>query len=278
MHISGKTKIVGIFGYPIEHSLSPYMHNAAFKHLHLDFCYVPFLVDPESLPAAVKALKALSIVGVNVTIPHKEKVVSFLDDLSEEAKFIGSVNTIINSKGKLVGLNTDGKGFMSSLAEAGINISGKKILLIGAGGAARAVSYYLCKTASHLFIYNRTARRAESLQTHLSQLNKNVSTVNEDSINSGLFIRDIDMIVNSTPLGMKSDDPMPFNTTLLKAHQIVCDLIYADTPLIKAASKVGCKTLNGLGMLLWQGALAFREWTGLEPPIEIMREALSGKI
>jgi shikimate dehydrogenase len=278
MNISGRTKIVGIFGYPVEHSLSPCMHNAAFRYLNIDFCYVPFLIKPESLPVAVNSIRALGISGVNVTIPHKEKVIAFLDDLSEEAKFIGSVNTITNSDGRLTGFNTDGKGFMSSLTEAGIDVSGKKILLLGAGGAARAVGYCLCKEVSHLFIYNRTAGRAESLKTHLFQLNKNVATVSEDSINNGLFIGDIDMIVNSTPLGMKSADPMPLDVSLLKADQVVCDLIYKDTPFIKAASELGCRTLNGLGMLLWQGVLAFEKWTGIKPPIEVMREALLGKI
>lgn len=278
MNISGKTKIVGIFGYPVEHTLSPFMHNAAFKYLNLDFCYIPFLVSPESLHDAVNGLRALNITGVNVTIPHKERVIDFLDDLSEEAKFIGAVNTITNSNGKLTGFNTDGRGFMSALSEAAISIAGKRVLLLGAGGAARAVGYYLCRDVSHLYIYNRTAERAESLKTHLCRVNNNVQTVSEDELNESLFLSDIDIIVNSTPLGIKSDESMPLNVNLLKAHHTVCDLIYKDTPFLAAAKKLGCKTINGLGMLLWQGVLAFEKWTGIRPPLSIMKEALSGKI
>ncbi len=278
MNISGRTKVVGIFGYPVEHSLSPCMHNAAFNYLKLDFCYVPFMVAPESLPDALKGLRALNIIGVNVTIPHKERIIAFLDDLSDEAEFIGSVNTITNSSGRLTGFNTDGKGFMSSLLEAGIDISGKKVLLIGAGGAARAVGYYLSRNTSCLFIYNRTIKRAESLKTHLYRVNNNVEIVSEDVVSKSSFLSDIDMIVNTTPLGMKSDDPLPLDTSMLMNHQVVCDLIYKETPLLKAASRKGCRTLNGMGMLLWQGALAFEKWTGIKPPVEVMREALSGKI
>lgn len=277
MEISGRTKIVGIFGYPIEHSLSPIMHNAAFKYLNIDFCYVPFLVAPEALHVAVEGIRALNIAGVNITIPHKEKVIAYLDDLSDEAKFIGSVNTIINTAGKLTGFNTDGKGFMNSLSEAGIIVSGKKVLLLGAGGAARAVGYYLSRDASHIFIYNRTPNRAESLKRHLNSINKNIMTVDENSVKEKLFLSNIDIIVNTTPIGMKTDDPMPLNVSLLNPHQVVCDLIYKDTPLLKAASKKGCKTLNGLGMLLWQGVLAFEKWTGIEPPIKVMRKAISNK-
>ncbi len=275
MNISGKTKIVGIFGYPVEHSLSPAMHNAAFNYLKLDFCYVPFSVSPDSLENAIKGIRALNISGVNVTIPHKENVAAFLDNLSDEARFIGSVNTITNSEGKLTGDNTDGKGFMNSLAEADIDITDKKVLLLGAGGAARAVGYYICKDASKLYIYNRNILRAQSLTTHLYPFNKNVETAGEDLINDSSFISDISMIINTTPLGLKSGDPLPLNTSLLNKRQIVCDLIYKETPLLQKASGIGCKTLNGMGMLLWQGVLAFEKWTGIQPPVRIMREALT---
>lgn len=278
MNISGKTKIVGIFGYPVEHSLSPHMHNAVFRYLDLDYCYVPFSVSPELIENAIKGIRALNIVGVNVTIPHKERVIPFLDNLSDEAKFIGAVNTITNTEGSLTGFNTDGKGFMNSLAEADINIAGKRVLILGAGGAARAVGYYICKEAAKLLIYNRNAGRAESLQTHLYTINKNADAVEEDLINNKSFFSDIDMIINTTPLGLRSDDLLPLDVSLLKTHHVVCDLIYRETPFLQAASIKGCKTLNGLGMLLWQGALAFEKWTGIQPPVRIMREALTAKI
>ncbi len=274
MDISGKTKIVGIFGYPVEHSLSPAMHNAAFQYLSLDFCYVPFSVKPELLKEAITGIRALNIAGVNITIPHKERAIEFLDNLSDEARFIGSVNTIKNSNGVLSGFNTDGIGFMKSLAEKDINIIGKKVLMIGSGGAARAIGYYICREAAELHIYNRSIQRAETLKKHLYAFKQNVEIVK--NINSGLS--SFDIIINTTPLGLKADDPIPINASLLKEHQIVCDLIYKDTPLLRKASAIGCKTLNGLGMLLWQGVLAFEKWTGIEPPFEIMKEALSREI
>ena len=144
MKISGKTRIVGLFGYPVEHSLSPEMHNAAFDKLNLDYCYVTFPVHPDSLGDAVLSIRALSLGGVNVTVPHKEKVIPFLDGVSEEARFIGAVNTIKNEDGKLTGFNTDGRGFMQSLAEADIRVKDRKVLIVGTGGAARAIGYYLC--------------------------------------------------------------------------------------------------------------------------------------
>ena len=274
MNISGKTKIIGIFGYPVEHSLSPSMHNAAFSYLNLDFCYVPFSVMPEMLENAVNGIRAMNIVGVNVTIPHKEKILPLLDMLSDEAQFIGSVNTIKNDSGELTGFNTDGKGFMISLSEKGIEVKGRRVLLIGAGGAARAVGYYICRDASSLLIYNRNIGRAEVLKTHLSSFKENVQAVGEDEINNKNFFSEIDIIINTTPLGLKSDDPLPLNASLLNKSQTVCDLIYKETHLLQQASIVGCKTVNGLGMLLWQGVLAFEKWTGIQPPVKIMKEAL----
>lgn len=278
MNISGKTKIVGIFGYPVEHSLSPKMHNAAFKYLNLDFCYVPFSVMPEMLESAIRGIRALNIAGVNITIPHKETVIAFLDTLSDEARFIGSVNTIKNLDGELIGFNTDGKGFMKSLAESDIEIAGKRVLIVGAGGAARAIGYYICRDAAELYLYNRNIGRAETLKTHLYPFKENVAVVKEYGINNSGSFSDFDIIINTTPLGLKPDDPLPLNASMLKGHQIVCDLIYKETPLLQRASVIGCKTINGLGMLLWQGVLAFEKWTGIQPPIEIMKKALLNQI
>ncbi len=270
MQITGKTKITGIFGYPIEHTLSPLMHNAAFKAIGINFCYLPFRVKPENLGTAVDAIRALNIVGVNITIPHKVNVMSFLDEINEEALFIGAVNTILNKDGRLTGYNTDGRGFMKSLEENGIDIKNKKVLIIGAGGAARAVGYYICKEAASLIISGRTRQKADRLADDLRNISKCQISVT-DSIED---LKSYDIIVNSTPLGLKEDDPLPVKIDNLFNHQVICDLIYKETPLIKEARKRNCKTLNGLGMLLWQGVLAFRIWTSKEPPVEIMRKAL----
>jgi shikimate dehydrogenase len=270
MKISGKTKITGIIGYPVEHTLSPVMHNSAFEFLGLDYCYVPFLVHPDRLGDAVLSIKALNLVGLNVTVPHKEKVMPFLDEIDEEALFIGAVNTIVNFGGRLAGYNTDGRGFMQSLSEKGISVKGKDVAIIGAGGAARAIGYYLSKDAGAVSIYGRTAERVERLVHDLNKINKNASVLRDIS-----GIGKFRIVVNATPLGLKKDDPLPFNVELLREGQIVCDLVYKQTPLLNEAAQRGCVSINGLGMLLWQGVLAFELWTGKKPPIEIMREALT---
>lgn len=275
MNITGKTKVVGLFGYPVEHSLSPAMHNAAFEYLKLDYCYVTFLVMPDMLEDALKGIKALNLRGVNVTVPHKEKVAPFLDNVSEEASFIGAINTIRNDDGKLTGYNTDGIGFMQSMSEAGIVVNDKKILLIGTGGACRAISYYLCKEASAIWLYDVDLKKANSLKQHLNTLKRNVSeTIDKSLIKNKEFFSSIDIVVNATPLGLNADDPMPVDIDMLNKNHIVCDLIYKKTPFLRKASKIGCKTLDGLGMLLWQGIFAFEIWTGVMPPVEVMRKAI----
>ncbi len=269
LKISGKTRVMGLFGYPVEHSLSPAMHNAAFEHLGLDCCYVTFLVRPELLNDAVKAIKALNLAGVSITVPHKENVIPMLDAVNKEASFIGAVNTIVNSDGKLIGYNTDGRGFIQSLSEEDISIEGKNILIGGAGGASRAISYYLSEKVSKLLIYDVDSNKVQRLIHDLRKIRNNVHHI--DKINN---LNGIDIIINATPLGLKETDPTPFDVSLIKPNHVVCDLIYRQTRLLKKSSEKGCKTLNGLGMLLWQGLLAFELWTGVKPPVEVMRKAL----
>lgn len=269
MNITGRTKITGLFGYPVEHTLSPAMHNAAFEALGLDYRYLPFRVAPAFLGSAVESVRALNMAGVNVTVPHKEAVIPFLDLVNEEAKFIGAVNTIVNDEGKLTGYNTDGRGFMKSLDEKGIVSGGKKILIVGSGGASRAISYYLSERADQLCLFDISAERRDRLVSDLSRIRKNVLSV------AGLTsVGGYDIIVNATPLGLKKDDPQPFDVSALTKDQTVCDLIYKKTPLLAYAEEKGCATVDGLGMLLWQGVLAFELWTKVTPPVEIMRAAL----
>jgi shikimate dehydrogenase len=273
VNISGRTKVTGIFGYPVEHTLSPAMHNAAFEHLGLDYCYLPFSVRPDSLRQAVEGIRALSMAGVSVTVPHKEAVMPFLDEISSEAEFIGAVNTVVNSDGRLTGGNTDGRGFMLSLSEGGIKVSGKRVLVAGAGGASRAVSYYLSEKAESLHIYNRNRERLNTLVSDLSRLRPNVTA--EDQIDD---LSGFDIIVNATSLGMKAKDPLPFSPGLLNKNHVVCDLIYKKTRLLKEAEDRGCKTMDGLGMLLYQGVLAFELWTAINPPVDIMKKALTSSM
>lgn len=274
MKIGGKTKVVGIFGHPVRHSLSPAMHNAAFEYLNLDCCYVPFPVHPDHLERAVQGIRALSLVGVNVTVPHKEKVMALLDKIDEEASFIGAVNTIKNDSGRLTGFNTDGRGFMQSLAEAGIEVRDKKVLIIGTGGAARAIGYYLCKEASKVQLFDVETPKAEALAKHLYGVKQNAGTIDAASMKSGEFMAGMDIIINATPLGLKHGDPSPVDMSLIKKEHVVCDLIYKETPILRAAAEKGCKTMHGLGMLLWQGVFAFEIWTGIKAPVEVMKEAL----
>jgi shikimate dehydrogenase len=274
LRISGRTKVLGLLGWPVEHSLSPAMHNAAFTHLGLDCCYMTFPVKPEFLKDAVKAVRALDFSGVNVTVPHKEKVISFLDKVDKEAAFIGAVNTIVNQGEKLIGYNTDGRGFMRLLSEARISVRNKNILILGAGGASRSIGYYLCQSASKLFLYDIDRKKAGKLIKDLHKIRGNVALFSFQPSVFSNQLDDIDIIINATPLGLKKADPLPVDTNLLKPRHIVCDLIYKNTPLLQRASRKGCKTLNGLGMLLWQGAFAFELWTGRKAPVEVMRKAL----
>lgn len=273
MRISGKTKIVGLFGYPVEHSLSPGMHNAAFAYLNMDYCYVTFSVKPDLLADAVQSIRALRLEGVNVTVPHKEKVIPFLDEVSDEVSFIGAVNTIAHNNGFLKGYNTDGRGFMESLSEAGISCDRRRVLIIGAGGACRAVGYYLSQKVEHLWIFDIDEQKREGVVKDLATFRGNVSSMKKMDTLSNL-----DIVINATPLGLKDTDPPPLNTSFLSGSMTVCDLIYRDTALLRAASERGCITLNGMGMLLHQGVLAFEIWTGVRPPVEIMRKALQSAL
>ena len=269
MNVRGKTKITGIFGYPIEHTLSPLMHNTAFEDLGLDNCYVPFMVTPDDLTYAVQSVKALNMLGVNITVPHKENVLPLLDNIDKEAAFIGAVNTITNVNGKLTGYNTDGRGFMSSLDEEGVSVEGKDVLIIGTGGACRAVSYYVSEKASELSLFDIDKQKAEKLANDLKEIRNNIHLL-ETIEDAGKP----DIIINATPLGMKSDDPSPIDPGFITSDMIVYDLVYKTTTLLKEADSKGAKAINGSGMLLWQAVLSFELWTGVMPPVDLMRNVL----
>lgn len=279
--IRGTTKVCGLFGYPVEHSFSPALHNAAFSFLALDYVYVPFAVPPEELERAVRAIRALNLAGVNVTVPHKEKVLPFLDELTPEAELTGAVNTIVPHKGKLVGYNTDGAGFLRALEEAaGFAPEGKRALLLGAGGAARAVAGALALAgAQEISVANRTSGRAAQLARELnSRTSCRVRAIPLEEQTLGAVVESAQLIVQATPVGMHPADeacpPFPFQR--LKSGQVVCDLIYNPplTRFLERAQSAGARVVNGLGMLLYQGALAFELWTGVAAPVEIMRQAL----
>lgn len=280
MRINGNTVVCGIFGDPVAHSLSPVMHNAAFKELGLNWVYLPFRVTAGNLSAAVSAVKSLGMAGVNVTVPHKENIINYLEKLTDEAFLIGAVNTIINREGCLIGDNTDGKGFIKSLAEARFLPEGRASLILGSGGAARAVAVALVQAGCRLALANRTLSRAQKLVGLLKErLGVQVPVFRYDEINSDM-VQEFDLIVNTTPLGMHphvdSCPPLPVNS--FHEGQLVYDLVYnpRETKLMKLARERGAKALNGLGMLLYQGVFAFELWTGKSAPVEVMRQAIKG--
>lgn len=278
MKIESGTKIVGVFGYPIKHSASPAMHNAAFEALGLDYAYLPFEVKPQKLGEAVRALAPLNIAGVNVTIPHKEAVCSYLDEISKEAKLIGAVNTIVVKSDILIGYNTDGQGFITSLKEDGQEeVRGKNLVILGAGGAGRAVATQAAlEGARRISITDRIEAIAQKLS---SDIRRNIPSfqagvVPEDEIKSKL--KEAHILINATPVGMKLDDPVVIDPNWLQPELLVFDLVYnlGETKLMKAARERGCRVVGGLGMLAHQGAISFKLWTGKEAPVKVMRKVL----
>lgn len=261
----------GVLGWPLEFSLSPAIHNAAFRRLGLDWVYLPFPVTPEDLPAAVEGLRALGSVGVNVTMPHKETIVELLDDLSGDARGVGAVNTVQNVGGRLIGHNTDVDGFLAfARDDAGLQIERSRCLVIGAGGAARAIVYALDQAgAAEIAVAARRDDQARSVLSVAPSAEKTSLPWNDLAGASDGF----DIIVNATPLGMPGHDPLP--RLLLRQGQAVVDLIYdpPETPLVESAKSAGGAGWGGLGMLVHQAAASLRIWTGQEAPTEAMSVA-----
>lgn len=284
-NLNGATKLCGLFGFPVEHSLSPTMHNAAFQNSGLNWAYLPFAVHPDHLAKAVQGIHPLNLAGVNITVPHKQRVISLLDEIEPTAAKIGAVNTIVNCDGKLVGYNTDGAGFIRSLAEeADFRPQGKTVLMIGAGGAARAVAFTLalsgCKA---IYFTNRTTETARELAQEIALH----CGTNTEVLPWGLkmpkeIVAGVDLVVQTTALGMwpnwQAAPEFPF--AAVHSGQLICDLIYTprQTSFLQQAAAQGATVLNGMGMLLYQGVLAFELWTGQSAPIEIMKEALARQL
>lgn len=279
--ITGATTLVGIIGHPVRHSRSPQMHNAAFAALGLDWAYVPFPVPPERLSGAVHGLRDLGVRGFNVTIPHKEAVLPLLDELSPQARAIGAVNTVVIDGGRMTGHNTDGEGFSRALHEAHRFKAGRsRALILGAGGSARAVCDQLAREGiAGLRICGRSEDRAEALAADIRRHHPecDVKTLPWSPLDHRCGINWAELIVNTTPVGMKPGDGSPIDTNGISPGHIIVDLIYAPpvTPLLETCQALRARCLNGLGMLLHQGAAAFTLWTGKEPPLDVMRAALA---
>jgi shikimate dehydrogenase len=276
--ISGKTKICGVIGDPIEHTMSPVMHNAAFKKLGLDFLYVPFKVSQEELEKAVEGIRALNIRGLNVTIPHKVAIIPMLDGLDPLAEKIGAVNTVVNDNGNLRGYNTDASGFLQALLEHGVEPRGKNIVILGAGGASRAIAFILAERDAHLTILNRQLEMdwAEELAWrifHDFEMEVGVLELGFDNLATALT--GADLLINATSVGMSpNSEETTVPAQLLKAELIVFDIVYnpIKTRLLKEAEAAGARTIGGINMLAWQGALAFEKWTEQPAPLDLMRK------
>ena len=271
-------KRVLLLAHPAGHSLSPAMHNAAFKHLGLEAIYEAHDVPPAALAERVSSLREKTILGANVTVPHKQAVVPLLDALNAAAVAIGAVNTIVKDDGQLVGHNTDAAGFLRALQEANFEPRNKRVVVLGAGGAARAVVYALLTAGvAELGVYNRTPERAaDALVDAFAHLG-GVEVLEPNTLNAQ--VRGADGLINTTSVGMArgghDPDTSPLPGTGLPYQGFVCDIVYrpSKTRLLKDAEAAGLRTQNGLPMLIHQGAEAFRLWTGRDAPVEIMRRA-----
>jgi shikimate dehydrogenase len=278
--INGKTRVAGIIGSPIGHSLSPVMQNAAFAAANLDYVYVPFSVAPDDLEQAVAGLKALGVCGFNVTIPHKTAIIPYLDRLDASAESAGAVNTVQLCGAALIGYNTDGAGLLDSLSiDLNFSPGAEQILIIGAGGAARGAIAALCHAgARKILICNRSSDKAQLVvqtmsvlypETHFAVTSQ--SQVTEEQLGS------TSLLLNTTSLGMNGERIEGVNLALLPEHAKVYDMVYSRsaTPLVMEAAVAGFSAVNGLGMLVAQGERAFAIWTGQNPPKGIMRQALN---
>ncbi len=276
--VDARTRVFAVIGSPVEHSLSPQMHNASFAELGLNCIYVAHRVEAGELKDAVAGFKALKYGGVNVTLPHKQAVLSYVSELSDEARAIGAVNTLEFRKSRVVGHNTDGVGALNALREAGVEVDKKRVLIIGAGGAARAIAITLamrCDVAG-ITLLGRRKEKLIALARDVERAGAKVTTaLLGDDLRS--VVEESDIVIHATPVGMH---PRTEETLLRAEHlaskPVVMDIVYTprETLLLREAKRAGCKTIDGVGMLVHQGAEAERIWLGVEPGVEAMRRAV----
>ena len=276
---SYKADLVGVFGYPVAENPTVLLHEAAFQVCGLNWRYLTIEVHPEDLDGAITGLRAFNMRGINLTIPHKVTVIQYLDELSPEAELIGAVNTIVRQGDRLIGHNTDGKGFLRSTRDdASLDSHGKRFVFLGAGGAARAMAVEQALAgAAHITIVNRSPSRGQALV----QLLQDKTPAHAEFVHwTGEYAvpLDTDVLVNATPIGLFPDveEIPPLAMESIRPDLLVCDVIPnpPQTAFLRAAAAQGARTLDGLGMLVYQGAICFQMWTGVEPPISVMRQAL----
>lgn len=285
--ITGHTTLIGLIANPIKHSISPMMHNTAFRELNLDYAYLAFEIDENQVEDAIKGLKALNARGCNVSMPYKSTVIPYLDHLSKAAKMIGAVNTIVNDNGILTGHITDGTGLINALKDQGYDIKDKKLTIVGCGGAATAIQVQgAIDGLKEIIIYNKkdsffdnALHTAKLLNT---ETNCKVSVKDlDDLVSLKQDMHTSDFFINATNVGMGSLENITYipDTSYFKEDLVVVDIIYnpEETALLKLAKQAGCKTMNGIGMLLYQGAAAFKLWTNEEMPIEKVKKEIGFK-
>lgn len=278
--ISSQSRVFGIFGDPIAHSLSPQMQNCAMRAAGIDAFYLPFHVLPDQLNNAVSSLRALSIQGVNITLPHKQEILPLLDEVDDDARIIGAVNTVVNRNGLLVGYNTDAPGFLRSLEDdLGFDAAGKKVLLYGAGGACRAAVVSLLRAgAESLVLANRNTDKAERLLQDLCTLfpGRELTAFGLNDAGATQALSESDLVVNTTSIGLMGEDLSFCNLEKIKASASVYDMVYsaAETPFVRAAKSRGLAAADGVGMLAGQGEIAFSHWFGQWPEKGLMKKCL----
>ncbi len=280
MQLTGKTQVLGIFGDPVQHSLSPRMQNAAIQAASLDAVYVPFRVTKAQLCDAISGIRAMGMRGVNLTIPHKEAACDLVDELDEHALLTGAVNTIVNTNGRLKGYNTDGHGLLKALKqELDVDVAGRRVMLLGAGGACRAAIVALCQSgAAWIGLANRTRERSQALIAEMAEHFKG-TTFAELPLSAALVDvcpEPVDLLVNATAVGLKGEAFDFLVTGCVRPGGFVCDLVYAagPTPLVEEARQAGLAAADGLGMLAGQGEVAFELWFGVAPKADVMRLTL----
>jgi shikimate dehydrogenase len=282
MNIDGSTAIVGVFGSPITHTASPAMHNAAFKALKMNWAYLAFPVEPQNLRGALLGARAMGLKGINLTVPHKLLALDIVDEVNEDARKLGAINTVLIEDGKLRGFNTDGHGIAKAIkVEFNFTFKGKRVLVLGAGGAGRAIAVQCALDgAAKVFVANRTAAKIDPIAREIAATKTvfRALALNTDEISR--VIDEVDLLINATSVGLREGESLGLNAKLFSPRLFVYDTVYrpAETELLRMAAAAGAKTANGLSMLLHQGAKAFEIWTKHKAPLAVMRRAVNAAV
>jgi shikimate dehydrogenase len=282
MNIDGSTKIVGVFGSPITHTASPAMQNAAFAALQMNWVYVAFRVEPQNLRSALAGARDMGLTGVNLTLPHKIIALDIVDEVHSEARRLGSINTVLMEHGRLRGFNTDGYGFAKAIEEEfNLTLEGRRVLVLGAGGAGRAIAVKCAlEGAALVCVANRTPEKVEPIAKEIASTQTEFRALKLTSKEIARHIGEIDLLVNATSVGLKTGESLGLEPTLFSPKLFVYDTIYrpALTELLRVAAAAGAKVSNGASMLVHQGAKSFEVWTRRKAPVAVMRRALRAEI